>query len=274
MIKWLQNTTKNVCVLCKASESLENTLKPCEKCQQVKFCSEKCEIRATEAGCFHTYCCPAYLQRHQIRESLVCAQAAMDERRAQQASDEALIDAKSENIRGWLTNLVQNDVFGVLIDSYRLRADDEFVFEKKRRGLYAGGRNNKPIDDFKDFLNRAEQAKPKLLPHWLNYSRRLLCERKAEGCSSPQLMLKINERQINDTYFHKDWPIMMRTLASKIYGHDVDRSPRATVTKDLPFIVKMFDSCLAVSGTGEGRLQRADEEFRRRMVDPPASWKR
>ena len=64
----------------------------------------------------------------------------------------------------WLHRLPQEELYGVVIDVYRLRLDDEYTYEKTKRGLYAGGRNNKPIDDFRKFLRLADSAN--VLPRW------------------------------------------------------------------------------------------------------------
>lgn len=121
----------------------------------------------------------------------------------------------------WLRRLPKDEVYNAIIDTYRLRLDDEYRWQGKRRGLYAGGRDNKPIDDFRNFLRQADSVN--LFPQWWNPERQDVCERRAEGCSWNQLMLYVNDDEIKTHYQDGTMVSKLRYLGIFVYG-DMDKN--------------------------------------------------
>src|SRR5438093_370604 len=67
----------------------------------------------------------------------------------------------------WLHDRPEKDVYRLLIDAYRLRAEDDLVYEDKRGAdsIYAGQPDS--LEDFRRFLARVEAAgEGALLPSW------------------------------------------------------------------------------------------------------------
>lgn len=84
----------------------------------------------------------------------------------------------------WLHDRSEKDVYRLLVDAYRMRIEDEWVFAGDGGGdtIYGGCASS--IAGFRVFLNNAErtQAGPTgkrvgILPAWWNRTKRLECER-------------------------------------------------------------------------------------------------
>ncbi|PHH62591.1 hypothetical protein CDD81_6906 [Ophiocordyceps australis] len=77
--------------------------------------------------------------------------------------------------RTWLSSRCMDDVYGLLIDSYRLRSRDEYFLEGKMTtdNIYGGAGSS--LVDFQKFLDAAE-IHGGVLPMWWNAYRREECE--------------------------------------------------------------------------------------------------
>jgi len=123
----------------------------------------------------------------------------------------------------WFHEMVEEDGFELLINTYRLRLDDEHKYENKSRGIYAGGPNNKPLDDYREFTKLAR--KQNVLPRWWSPGWQERCERKAEGVGRCQLMLKLEEDML-DKYCKDDGQTTwyLRQLGVLIFGTEINTS--------------------------------------------------
>ncbi len=78
--------------------------------------------------------------------------------------------------KAWLNNLPEQQVYEYLIDSYRMRIEDDV----DTRTVYGGA---DPRPDFRRYLRKAE-AKPGILPSWWTEEKRKACV--AKGCKKDQ----------------------------------------------------------------------------------------
>ncbi|KAG9240118.1 hypothetical protein BJ878DRAFT_484137 [Calycina marina] len=85
----------------------------------------------------------------------------------------------------------EKEVFEQLIDCYRMRVEDEYVFCGDAGGIYSG---EDPTDEFMEFLDQAESRKG-LLPQWW-----------------------IEKSDIQEHYSNLLMPMSLRVLGEKIYG--------------------------------------------------------
>ena len=67
-----------------------------------------------------------------------------------------------------------------LIDAYRMRVEDDYMYNGDIRGLYDGP--GYPLPDFRSFLDLAER-RTGVLPRWWNKDARKICEARALDCS-------------------------------------------------------------------------------------------
>lgn len=109
----------------------------------------------------------------------------------------------------------EGEVFNLLIDSFRMRVEDESVYGGNTIGVY-NGENTLPL--FKKFLSLAE-SRQKLLPTWWSSVERGECERLAEsGSQWSDINCAVEKSEIQDHYNDNLMPMKMRILAEKIYG--------------------------------------------------------
>lgn len=223
MIRSLQYAKKDSCHAC--HQIIEGLLFPCENCHQAVYCSLLCHQRNAR---LHEFECRIFVEYQGFivnqDETGVDVYNMTELERQQAEMNAALIglageerkEAEMEAALEWLRKLPKDEVYNAIIDVYRLRLDDEYRFQGKKRGLYAGGRDNKPIDDFRNFLRRADSVN--LFPQWWNPEKQDVCERRAEGCSWNQLMLYINDDEIKAHYQDDTMVLKLRYLGSFVYG--------------------------------------------------------
>jgi len=115
----------------------------------------------------------------------------------------------------YLHHLPDNEAFVKLIDCFRMRVEDEFVFGLKNIGIY---NNEDPLPVFKEFLDLAE-SRPGLLPTWWNREKRRECERLAVDSSQwGDINRSVSKASIQEHYRDSMMPMLLRVLGEKIYG--------------------------------------------------------
>lgn len=170
----------------------------------------------------------------------------------------------------------QEESYDLLIDTYRIHAADESKYLQKKRGIYAGGPDNKPIDDFRDFLTLAIARAGHLIPsNWLR-SVRGKCERYAEGAGENNLMEKVDEG--HPYYDHEATLAWFRKMAGVVYDEDPLVSDTATEEKSTTLgsaetkIENVVLSCNDLPSEWVGKGWIVEDEFEMRMMAAPSFW--
>ncbi|OBT67167.1 hypothetical protein VE03_02665 [Pseudogymnoascus sp. 23342-1-I1] len=108
----------------------------------------------------------------------------------------------------------ESDVFILLIDSFRMRVEDEYVFGCNTISIYNG---DKPLPLFKKFLSLAE-SRQQLLPPWWSPQKRRECEKLSLDASQwSHLNRAVEKSDIQDHYNDDMMPMKLRILSEKIY---------------------------------------------------------
>ncbi|KAL7932635.1 hypothetical protein V8C35DRAFT_328268, partial [Trichoderma chlorosporum] len=118
----------------------------------------------------------------------------------------------------WLHNRPEVDVYKILIDAYRLRVEDTYVFrgELMEDSLYANGKNG--LRGFQKFLGEAA-AVPGLLPPWWNKKKKAACERLGMDESQwSSLRCAVEKSDIIEHYGDRLFPMQLRMMAEAVYG--------------------------------------------------------
>lgn len=126
----------------------------------------------------------------------------------------------------WLENRPERELYGLLVDAYRLRVNDEAVFG---RGIdedsFYGGIN--PLEGFSNFLKAAERTR-KPLPGWWTPAKTAACERWAAEQTTGQgkgvwhnLSSAVGKSDIVEHYSDPIFPMQLRLLAEDIKGYPV-----------------------------------------------------
>ena len=119
-----------------------------------------------------------------------------------------------------LHQLPEKEVYTFLIDAYRMRVEDEYVFtgDISEDSLYGGGQ---PIKEFRRFLNKTEK-RPGLLPSWWSAAKRKECERVAVDESGWScLAFAVEKSDIQEHYDNSMMPMQLRIFAEKVYGKPI-----------------------------------------------------
>ena len=127
-----------------------------------------------------------------------------------------LFPALADN--SYLSSFSEEDAFDQLIDSYRMRVEDDYSFRGEVTGLY---NQENPLRHFRRYLDLAE-AQPGVLPKWWSKEKRAACERLAVDSSRwSDLNCAVEKHDIQEHYKDNVMPMKLRILAEKIYGKGV-----------------------------------------------------
>ncbi|KAH7323255.1 hypothetical protein B0I35DRAFT_450352 [Stachybotrys elegans] len=171
----------SVCTTCKKPEG-DVSLKRCAKCHTTPYCSRECQ--------------KADWKQHR--------------RTCGQGISKPFTRLGNDT---WLHDRPEPDVYQLLIDSYRMRAEDEYNFE--------GDVDLDRVSAFEEFLDGAESRRG-LLPPWWAPDKREACMRLATAPSGwSQLRCTVEKSDIIDKYGDSQFPMQLRLLAEKITNKSV-----------------------------------------------------
>lgn len=211
-----------MCVACKKPESaLSNTLKRCAQCQTTTYCSRECQRADWKS---HKKIC--IINKVTGSSSSSTASKSATERLEDifklftlsgGTSDTKTI-FNSPGEPGFLSRLSEHDAFAAIVDSYRLRVEDEYNFRGDAGGLYAG---ENPLPDFRGFLNKVEKCND-ILPPWWNKEKRKACVQQALRSSEwSNINSAVEKSDIIEHYNDTLMPMRLRMIAERVTGSKV-----------------------------------------------------
>lgn len=125
----------------------------------------------------------------------------------------------------WLHNRPKKDVFKLLVDTYRMRLEDEYVFqgEVDEDSLYGGANAASALRHFKRFLNKAikrdSKRERKLLPEWWTKDSLQECLEFARTDDFSNVGFAAEKHDMQDHYLQNDMPMQLRMFSEKLDGH-------------------------------------------------------
>lgn len=119
-------------------------------------------------------------------------------------------------------NQSRAEIFRRLIDLYRLRVDDTYVWDGQLIGLYANrtssDKNQLPIKHFQKYLKKAQRCQG-FLPSWWNDQAREECIRIAcDPNGGSYIGQTMQKSDIQQAYGDQTMPLVMRMQGEKIFG--------------------------------------------------------
>lgn len=128
----------------------------------------------------------------------------------------------------WLHDRSEEDVYRLLIDAYRMRVEDLYVFEAvfDEGSVYAAAADDGTIFGdktgvwgFTRFLGKVERAGNGILPAWWNSKKKAECIAMGAGGKHWQsLKHAVEKSDIQDHYGDPKFPMQLRMFAESIYG--------------------------------------------------------
>ena len=198
------------CQTCKKPESESTPLKRCARCHQTRYCSRDCQKAEWKT---HKKACATSRKNDNGRTDTEPPSQGPRVHHVNPDTFSGLLDGT------YLETLPRPDAMRQLIDSYRLRIEDEYTFRGDAGGLYA---QEPPMPDFRRYLNRAEKRKrPRILPSWWDKRARVECERIARTDKWSNVHYAVEKHDIVEHYGDPLMPLKLRSIAEKVEGSSV-----------------------------------------------------
>ena len=227
-------------------------LKICAKCHTTRYCSKECQKNGWKA---HQKLCARIAISSASHSSFIPAGAGDRQPHVSPASrdhdkdkpdanndDDAWIDEDEwtdehndehkEQIKGlavaiekpfhhlhdekWLHDRPEKDVFKLLIDTYRLRVEDEYVFTGDVHFDSLSGGSADGRRDFRRFLGLAEK-RAGLLPSWWSWKKAAECTAFGWSGRWSSLAAAVEKHDIIEHYGDPLMPMQLRMFGEQVY---------------------------------------------------------
>lgn len=119
----------------------------------------------------------------------------------------------------WLHDRSEKDVYRLLIDAYRMRAEDLYNMQGDvdEDSVYDGSPDSS--EAFIRFLDDAEEAGKGILPSWWNAEKRAECLAMGmRGTEWQNLRRLVEKSDIQEHYGEPQFPMQLRMFSESIYG--------------------------------------------------------
>lgn len=202
------------CANCRKSAAAANlsALKACAKCKTTQYCSRDCQKADWKT---HKKICSTNASRtfgpnveHSSSYSAVHVKDL----------DKHVPNPFTKLDQGkYLHDRSEQDVYKLLIDSFRLRQADEASLEGKTtpNSIYSGASSS--IGPFRQYIAKAG-SRPNMLPPWWNDEKQKECETYAESRAWNDLRRKVTKQEVIEHYGDQKMPMQLRMLAEAVYG--------------------------------------------------------
>lgn len=208
------------CSTCrKTQDQLPNLLKRCGKCKFQWYCSRECQKsdwKRHKKVCGNTRAEPASMGNTETSSA--------GHRNRPQAICYIPNPFTALNNGTWLHNRPKKDVFKLLVDTYRMRMEDEYVFQGEvlEGSLYSGATAASAARHFKRFLTKTVKLdgirNKKLLPEWWSKDSLNECVEFARTDDFSNVGFAAEKHDMQDHYCQIHMPMQLRMFSEKIDG--------------------------------------------------------
>lgn len=225
------------CNHCKKSPP-EVTLKKCAKCLEALYCSRDCQKadwKSHKVVCVkHENATSGQSDGPASTPTTTSTSASSDSVSSDsvvlsppKGLDAPIADAFTHLGNGtWLHGRSQKDVYRLLIDVYRLRLEDNYVFtgDIPTNSFYGGMADGTP--GFRRFLSRIEKKNRSLLPDWWSDEEKAQCiafGRRRGKKEWSSLAHAVEKSDIDEHYGDRFFAVELRIFADIVYDLDMTR---------------------------------------------------
>lgn len=215
----------------KDEAELGKRLKHCAKCVSTKYCSRECQKEDWKQ---HKKFCMSKAGSAAAKPSNGASTSSNNVAASRQNSSPTSTDQQPStknlatridkpftklNAKTWLHDRSEQDVFKLLIDAYRLRMEDNYIFsgDVEIDSIY----NEAPSGEYgcRRFVHMAEQ-KPGLMPSWWMPQKVDECVASAGNTRNDwsNLAHAVEKSDIMEHYGSQDMPMQLRMFAEQVYG--------------------------------------------------------
>jgi mitochondrial splicing suppressor protein 51 len=220
----------------KTAEELGHELKRCAKCKNARYCSHECQKAEWKT---HKKVCGKNVDLNG-KNTAINTQSDSEVRTPRSTNSNTPSNSSSrsaspstKNLKGgnengfhrletrtWLHDRPETDVYKLLIDTYRLRQEDDCKFTGVNfaDSIYSG-EVSFPASHFRKFLKKAK-TRPDLLPSWWNAEKENECIEFGRGKEDTwaNLAAIVEKADIIEHYGNPLMPMQLRMLGEQIYG--------------------------------------------------------
>lgn len=191
------------CTACEEPETrMEKKLQLCSRCKTALYCSCDCQKSDWK------------------QHKLVCSTPEGSTNDKHSRGFHAVNQMFGLQQDNFLHTLSEDDTYAQLIDCFRMRLEDTYVFGCDNIGIY-GGEDPRPA--FAEFLDLAE-SRERILPPWWTAAKRAECQMRAVDESQwSGINYAVEKHDIQEHYGDTMMPLKLRVLGEKIYGKGFDR---------------------------------------------------
>jgi mitochondrial splicing suppressor protein 51 len=214
---------QRICGGCGKTEAeAGKSLKKCAKCHASSYCSRECQKsdwKQHKKTCGSKSSDPGTDAAAPVAAAPGVTTRPLSSTGSSTKNLDTVIDKPFQKLQNktWLHDRSENDVFKLLIDSYRMRMVDDHTFtgDVDNDSIY-GGANSGELG-FHRFM-REVTKKPGLLPSWWTAQKLVDCLQFGRSNSSSNLSAAVEKSDIQETYGNPDMPMQLRMFAEQVYG--------------------------------------------------------
>ena len=207
------------CGSCDKTEAdVGHPLKLCAKCRSAQYCSRECQKDDWKQ---HKKVCAINAAAASLQEAIPGSTSAGTTEQADSRTKnlQASIDKPFHKLKSktWLHARPEEDVYKLLIDSYRLRMEDDYKFSGhvETESIYDGASNSRR--SFQRFLKEVEKNSAQL-PTWWSPEKAQECMQYGMGENWSSLSRAAGKSDIVGYYGNPLMPMQMRMFAEQVYG--------------------------------------------------------
>ncbi|KAK2764430.1 hypothetical protein FQN54_009124 [Arachnomyces sp. PD_36] len=201
------------CSKCEKPKSeLDGGLKRCAKCKTAYYCSRDCQ--KADWKDHKKTCGPTPGSANNTNANTTNA-------RQQSKVLSVTIDKPFHKLdsKTWLHDRPEEDVYKLLVDTYRMKVEDTYALEGEvfSDSIYGGARDG-GRRGFRRFLKRVE-SKPGLLPSWWSPEKANACVRYGTNSNNwSDLACAAEKSDIIEHYGERMMPMQLRMFGEQVYG--------------------------------------------------------
>lgn len=193
-------------------------LKLCAKCHTTHYCSRECQKNDWKV---HKRVCASMANSASSHTSSTPAGTGDLPPHAPPSSKGLAVTIDKPfhclDAQTWLHDRSEQDVFKLLIDTYRFRVEDDYKFggEVDNDSLYGGAQDGRR--GFRRFLRLAEKQ-GRLLPLWWSREKAAECEAVGMSRGWSSLAAAVEKSDIIEHYGNPVMPMQLRMFGEQVYG--------------------------------------------------------
>ncbi|KAI1363621.1 putative MYND domain protein [Xylaria arbuscula] len=198
---------------CNGCNKTSSDLKRCAKCATTLYCSRECQ--KTDWKTHKKICGKQAHERPETRSHASAATVLSPPKGLEQPITKPFSRLDDNT---YLHNRPETDVYRLLIDSYRMRLDDEYTFDGDAAvdSIYGGAKSS--ITGFRKFLRQAASRRG-VLPPWWTAEKQAACEKLGMDRKEWQdLHCAVEKSDVIEHYGDPRFPMQLRMLAEAIMG--------------------------------------------------------